>query len=71
MPEIRIGAKAFECVGVSPPDDHPHVYLEIGEQDAILCPYCATRFRFDAGLGPLEADPSDCVFAGGDAPDGA
>jgi hypothetical protein len=34
----------------------------MGEQDAILCPYCATRFRFDPPLGPSEADPPDSRF---------
>jgi hypothetical protein len=34
----------------------------MGEQDVILCPYCATRFRFDPRLGPSEADPPDSLF---------
>ena len=36
-PEIRIGVREFKCIGVSPPLDHPHVYINMGEQDAILC----------------------------------
>ena len=55
--EIRIGVQEFNCIGVSPPLDHPRVYINMGEQDAILCPYCATRFRFDPRLGPSEANP--------------
>ena len=39
-----------------------HVYINMGEQDAILCPYCATRFRFDPRLGPSEADTPDSLF---------
>ena len=66
VPEIRIGVKAFKCIGVSPPHDHPHIYLNMGEQGTILCPYCATLFRFDSRLGPLEADPPDSLFATGD-----
>ncbi len=61
-PEVRIGAREFNCVGVSPPQDHPHVYLNMGSQDTILCPYCGTLFRFDLRLGPSEADPPDCVY---------
>ena len=38
--EIRIGAKEFKCIGVSPPHDHPHVYIDMANQDTILCPYC-------------------------------
>ena len=63
-PEIRIGVREFKCIGVSPPLDHPHVYINMGEQNAILCPYCATRFRFDPRLGPSEADPPDSLFVG-------
>lgn len=62
VPEICIGVKEFECVGVSPPQDHPHVYINMGEADTILCPYCATRFRFDPRLTPLDADPPDSFF---------
>ena len=61
--EIRIGAKEFECIGVSPPHDHPHVYINMANQDTILCPYCGTRFRFDPKLGPFEADPPDCLYS--------
>ena len=31
--EIRIGAKEFKCIGVSPPHDHPHVYIDMANQD--------------------------------------
>lgn len=60
--EIRIGVREFHCIGVSPPHDHPHVYINMGEVDAILCPYCATSFRFDARLAPFAADPQDSLF---------
>jgi uncharacterized Zn-finger protein len=26
-PEIRIGVNEFNCIGVLPPHDHPHIYL--------------------------------------------
>lgn len=67
LPEIRIGAKAFDCIGASPPLDHPRIYINLGEADVILCPYCATRFRFDPGLSPVEADPPDSIFTDPDA----
>ena len=62
VPEIHIGVREFECIGVSPPQDHPHIYLDMGNDDTIRCPYCATLFRFDPRLGPGEADPPDCLF---------
>src|SRR3984893_5653411 len=63
VPEICIGVKEFMCIGESPPQDHPHVYINMGEANTILCPYCATRFRFDPRLTPLDADPPDSFFA--------
>ena len=63
VPEICIGVKEFECIGESPPQDHPHIYINMGEADTILCPYCGTRFRFDSRLTPLDADPPDSFFA--------
>jgi hypothetical protein len=43
--------------------DHPHVYINVGEADTILCPNCATRFRFDPRLTPLDADPPESFFS--------
>ena len=62
--EIRVALREFECIGASPPHDHPHIYLDMGDDDAILCPYCATLFRFDARLNSREADPPDCSYPG-------
>jgi len=63
VPEICIGVREFKCIGESPPQDHPHVYINMGEADTILCPYCGTRYRFDPRLTPLEAEPPDSLFA--------
>ena len=63
VPEIRIGIKVFKCIGVSPPQDHPHIYLDMGDNDTILCPYCAVLFRYDRRLGPDKADPPDCSYS--------
>jgi len=63
VPEICIGVREFKCIGESPPQDHPHVYIDMGEADTILCPYCGTRYRFDPRLTPPEAEPPDSLFA--------
>ena len=60
--EIRIGAKAFECIGETPPQDHPHVYLELGEHSQLPCPYCNTVFFFDSTLHEWEAVPPESLF---------
>jgi Zinc-finger domain len=38
-------------------------YINMGKADTILCPYCATRFRFDPQLTASDADPPDSFFA--------
>ena len=61
--EICVGLKKFKCIGVSPPHDHPHIYLDMGDADTILCPYCAVLFRYDSRLSPDEAYPPSCVYS--------
>ena len=61
---VEIGAKEFKCVGARPPHDHPHVYLDMGDQTEIICPYCSTLFRYDPKLSPRAARPAECAFAG-------
>jgi uncharacterized Zn-finger protein len=59
---IRVGTREFECIGQSPPLDHPHVYLEMGLNDEILCPYCSTLFEFDPSLETFAAIPADSIL---------
>jgi len=67
---IKIGVKEFQCMGATPPFDHPHVYLDMGNETQLVCPYCSTLFRHDPGLKPTESDPPTCVFVA-TAPPGA
>ena len=60
---ITIGVKEFQCMGASPPHDHPHVYLDMGHEAQIVCPYCSTLFRCDPGLDPHAARPAECALA--------
>jgi uncharacterized Zn-finger protein len=54
--------REFKCIGDKPPQDHPHIYLNMGDASEILCPYCSTLFCFDPSLGVHEADPADCAY---------
>ena len=63
LPIVRIGCREFKCIGDKPPQDHPHVYLNMGDASEIVCPYCSTLFRFDKSLGAHEADPADCAYS--------
>jgi uncharacterized Zn-finger protein len=58
---IEIGSQEFMCVGANPPFDHPHVFLDLGNDNEIICPYCSTLYRYAADLKAGEARPPECV----------
>jgi uncharacterized Zn-finger protein len=60
---IEIGAQEFMCVGAKPPFDHPHVFLDMGDEKEIICPYCSTLFRHDPALNPHAARPAECALS--------
>jgi uncharacterized Zn-finger protein len=62
VPVIEIGSQEFMCVGANPPFDHPHVFLDLGNDSEIICPYCSTLYRFAADLAAGEARPPECVL---------
>ena len=62
VPVIEVGAREFMCVGEVPPFDHPHVFLDMGDADELICPYCSTLFRYKAELDPHEARPPECAL---------
>ena len=59
---ITIGAREFMCVGALPPFDHPHVFIDMGEEDEAVCPYCSTVFRHDPALQPAQSEPAGCAY---------
>jgi uncharacterized Zn-finger protein len=59
---IAIGAREFMCIGALPPFDHPHVFIDMGDEDEAVCPYCSTVYRFDPSLEPTQSRPSGCVY---------
>jgi len=67
---IRIGVKEFQCMGATPPNDHPHVYLDMGHEAQIVCPYCSTLFVHDHALKQTESDPASSLYVA-TAPPGA
>lgn len=60
VPVIEIGTHEFMCVGATPPFDHPHVFLDMGDADEIICPYCSTLYRLDHSLNSHAARPAEC-----------
>lgn len=59
---IRVGAKEFMCIGAKPPFDHPHVYLDMGADTEIVCPYCSTLFRYDSTIASGICAPADALW---------
>jgi uncharacterized Zn-finger protein len=62
VPVIEIGATEFMCVGATPPHDHPHVFLDMGEDKEIICPYCSTLYRYNPALDSHAARPPQCAL---------
>ncbi|MGB7285744.1 MAG: zinc-finger domain-containing protein [Salaquimonas sp.] len=60
--EVKIGVKEFMCCGASDPHDHPHVFLDMGEESQIVCPYCSTLFSLKSDLGTSRTEPEGCVL---------
>jgi uncharacterized Zn-finger protein len=59
--KIFVGVKELNCMGARPPFDHPHVFLDMGSDGQILCPYCSTLYVYDPRLGEHETDPKGCL----------
>ena len=61
--QIEVGSKEFQCVGALPPFDHPHIYIDMGKDNEIVCPYCSTLYRYNEKLDAGTTKPADCVWA--------
>ena len=59
---IHIGVREFMCVGALPPLDHPHIFLDMGEANEKICPYCSTLYAYRADLAPTETDPPGHLY---------
>ena len=59
---IEIGATEFMCVGARPPFDHPHVFLDMGGDGEIICPYCSTLYRHAPDLAAGQSRPPECAL---------
>lgn len=59
---VEIGVKDFVCIGASPPFDHPHIFLKMGMEQEIICPYCSTLYRLNTSLEDTESYPIGCRY---------
>ena len=61
LPSIKVRVREFMCVGALPPFDHPHIFIDMGDESDIVCSYCSTRFVFDGSLKDICAPP-ECIY---------
>jgi len=61
--KIFVGIKELQCMGARPPFDHPHVFLDMGADSQILCPYCSTLYVHDPRLAEDDSDPRNCLVS--------
>ena len=59
---IHVGSKEFMCIGAKPPFDHPHIFIDMGSDDEVVCSYCSTLYKLDPALKSGEARPAECVW---------
>jgi uncharacterized Zn-finger protein len=61
-PSIEIGVKEFMCTGASVPFDHPHIFIDMGDDNEKVCSYCSTLYRYNPSLKSEQTNPPGCVF---------
>ena len=59
---VHVGAREFMCIGAKPPFDHPHIFIDMGDETEKVCSYCSTLFRYNPSLKASETNPAGCTF---------
>ena len=57
---VHVGSREFMCIGAKPPFDHPHIFIDMGDADEHICPYCSTLYVYKAELAPGACEPAEC-----------
>jgi uncharacterized Zn-finger protein len=59
---IEVGTKEFMCIGAKPPFDHPHIFIDMGDDHETVCPYCSTLYKYNRKLAATESKPADALW---------
>ena len=62
LERIEVGSKEFMCIGALPPHDHPHIYLDMGKDNEIVCAYCSTLYVFNPTLHAGTSLPLSAIY---------
>lgn len=57
VPTIEIGVREFMCVGATAPFDHPHIFIDLGDEDFAVCSYCSTGYSFRPYVAATDTNP--------------
>ena len=49
-------------IAIRHPFDHPHIYMDMGKDSEVVCPYCSTHYVFNSRLAPGTSNPASAVF---------
>jgi uncharacterized Zn-finger protein len=58
---VTVGAKEFMCIGALPPFDHPHIFIDMGDDTEAVCSYCSTLYVYDPALHG-HSNPPECEW---------
>lgn len=62
LAKIEIGSRQFMCMGALPPFDHPHIFINMGDGNEAICPYCSTLFSYSPSLKAGTSNPADATW---------
>ncbi len=63
VPVIEVGVREFMCIGAKPPFDHPHIFIDMGDETEAVCGYCSTLFRYNPAPKAGICAPAECLIA--------
>lgn len=63
LPRIEVGSKEFQCIGALPPFDHPHIFIDMGKDTEVVCPYCSTLYVYNSKLTPGTSNPLSAIYS--------
>ena len=48
--QVIVASRSVSCAGGIGSSGHPNVYLNIGEKNQVICPYCSREFILNMGV---------------------
>ena len=62
LARIEVCSKEYKCIGALPPQDHPHISLDMGKDTEIVCSYCSTLYVFNGELLAGISEPLSAIY---------